>query len=215
MALTVKKLVQLHRKLEDKLERRLSEFRKVWEEGSDLRLFEELVFCLLTPQSKAKVCWDAVLEMKKRGILLKSNREELLNVLKGIRFKNNKASYIEGARRLFLRDGKVKIREDLTKFSSPNEQREWLVKKVRGFGYKEASHFLRNIGLGEDLSILDRHILKNLVELRIVSEVPVTLTRKRYLRIERRMRDFSKKVGIPMGHLDLLLWYRETGEIFK
>ena len=27
--------------------------------------------------------------------------------------------------------------------------------------YKEASHFLRNIGFGENIAILDRHILKN------------------------------------------------------
>jgi thermostable 8-oxoguanine DNA glycosylase len=29
------------------------------------------------------------------------------------------------------------------------------------------------------------------------------------------MQAFSRKVGIPMDHLDLLFWCRETGEIFK
>jgi len=29
------------------------------------------------------------------------------------------------------------------------------------------------------------------------------------------MTAFSMQVGIPMGHLDLLLWYKETGEVFK
>ena len=84
-----------------------------------------------------------------------------------------------------------------------------------GLGYKEASHFLRNIGLGEDLAILDRHILKNLVLLGVIDEVPSSLSRKTYLDIERRMTEFSKRLGINMGQLDLLLWYKEAGEVFK
>jgi N-glycosylase/DNA lyase len=82
-------------------------------------------------------------------------------------------------------------------------------------GYKEASHFLRNIGMGEDLAILDRHILKNLKILGVISEIPVSLTRNKYLEIEIKMRDFAENVKIPMSHLDLLLWYKETKEIFK
>jgi len=38
---------------------------------------------------------------------------------------------------------------------------EWLVKNLTGLGYKEAGHFLRNIGSGK-IAILDRHILRNL-----------------------------------------------------
>jgi N-glycosylase/DNA lyase len=33
--------------------------------------------------------------------------------------------------------------------------------------------------------------------------------------MEGRMKDFSNKIGIPLSHLDLVLWYREAGEIFK
>jgi N-glycosylase/DNA lyase len=86
---------------------------------------------------------------------------------------------------------------------------------VLGLGYKEASHFLRNIGLGEDLAILDRHILKNLMLLGVIREVPTSLSRKTYLEIERKMTAFSKEAGIPMSKLDLLLWYKEAGEVFK
>jgi N-glycosylase/DNA lyase len=215
MALTVKRLVELQRSLEARLKERLEEFRLIWRKGDDLDLFAELVFCLLTPQSKARVCWDAVFEMKERGILLKSSREELLQLLRGVRFKNNKARYIEEARKLFLKDGRIQIRDILSKFPSPFDQREWLVKNVKGYGYKEASHFLRNIGLGEELAILDRHILKNLVALSVIDEIPRSLSRSRYLSIEKKMRKFSQSIGIPMGQLDLLLWFNETGEIFK
>jgi len=90
-----------------------------------------------------------------------------------------------------------------------------LVKSIKGIGYKEASHFLRNIGLGEDLAILDRHILKNLKLLGVIEKIPKSLSRKKYFEIEGKMYEFAKEIQIPIGCLDLLLWYKQTGEIFK
>jgi N-glycosylase/DNA lyase len=94
--------------------------------------------------------------------------------------------------------------------------REWLVKNVKGIGMKEAGHFIRNMGLSNNqLAILDVHILKNLKEFGIIEKIPKSLTKKEYLKIEDRMREFSKKIGIPLDELDLLLWSKETGFIFK
>lgn len=107
------------------------------------------------------------------------------------------------------------LRSTLEMFSSPAAAREWLVENVKGLGYKEASHFLRNIGLGEELAILDRHILKNLLLLGVIAELPRSPTKRLYLEIEKEMAAFSSRTGIPMGQLDLLLWYKEAGEVFK
>jgi len=107
------------------------------------------------------------------------------------------------------------LRESLAGFSDASAAREWLVANIKGLGYKEASHFLRNIGLGGDLAILDRHILKNLALLGVIDEVPASPGRKMYLEIEKKMTRFSNEVNIPMAHLDLLLWYKEAGEVFK
>jgi N-glycosylase/DNA lyase len=74
---------------------------------------------------------------------------------------------------------------------------------------------LRNIGFGEKISILDRHILKNLNLLGVTEEIPESLSRAKYVQIEKNMAEFAKKSNIPLSHLDLLLWYKETGEIFK
>jgi len=79
----------------------------------------------------------------------------------------------------------------------------------------QASHFLRNMGFGENIAILDRHILKNLMLLGVIEEIPHSLSKKRYLDIERRMRIFASKIGVRMSHLDLVLWYKEVGEVFK
>ena len=86
---------------------------------------------------------------------------------------------------------------------------------VKGMGMKEASHFLRNIGFGGELAILDRHILKNLVAVGVIPEIPKSLSPKKYLAIESAMLEFSRSMGIPMDHLDIVLWYKEAGAIFK
>jgi len=68
------------------------------------------------------------------------------------------------------------------KFNENKDMREWLIRSIRGIGYKEASHFLRNIGLGENLAILDRHILKNLKFFGVIEEIPASLPKKNILR---------------------------------
>ncbi|HEX9829408.1 MAG TPA: hypothetical protein VGB10_04275 [Bacteroidota bacterium] len=89
------------------------------------------------------------------------------------------------------------------------------MKNVMGLGYKEATHFLRNIGKNDGLAILDRHILRNLKRYGAIRSLPDTLSRKQYLSIEKRFMKFSERVGIPVDELDLLFWSMETGEIRK
>ncbi len=211
----MKEIFEIYSNIKDKIIERLSEFKNLWENGSEEEIFMELVFCLLTPQSKAKVCWENVLNLKEKNLILKGNYFEISKNLKGIRFYKNKAKYIVNARKFFLKDGKIKIKEVLNRFENIFDRREFLVKNIKGMGYKEASHFLRNIGFYEDISILDRHILKNLKRLSIVEEIPKSLSRKKYLEIENKMREFSKKIKIPLSHLDFVLWYKETKEVFK
>ncbi len=172
-----------------------------------------MVFCLFTPQSKAKVCWDTVKELKENHLLLEGCKEKISEKINRVRFRNNKASYLVEAREQFVEDD-ISLKEKISRFEDQKEAREWIVDNVKGLGYKEASHFLRNIGKGDDLAILDRHILKNLVELEVIEE-PKTLTKNKYLDIEKKMEEFSEEVGIPLGHLDLVLWYLETGCVFK
>jgi N-glycosylase/DNA lyase len=208
----IQDLMDLYAPVKTQIEDRLEEFRRIWRDGSDEDLFRELVFCLLTPQSRARTCWAAVERLVRKSIIKTGSAEEIQKELVGVRFGERKAEYICLARKMF---SSRSLKATLEGFSSPTAAREWLVQNVKGLGYKEASHFLRNIGLGEGLAILDRHILKNLKLLGVIKDVPASLSKKTYLDIEKRMTAFSNNVGIPMGHLDLLLWYKEAGEIFK
>ncbi len=199
----------------EEIERRLEEFKLIGKNASDDELFAELAFCLLTPQSKATVCWRAIENLRDSGVLFFGNADDISDFLTGVRFKYTKAKNIVYARNLFSTNGKIKIRERILQFKYPEDIREFLVENVRGMGYKESSHFLRNIGLGENLAILDRHILKNLKALNVIDNIPRSMTRKKYMEIENKMRNFAKDIGIPLAHLDLVLWYKEAGKIFK
>ncbi len=212
---TVKEIKRMYLSIQNKIQSRLDEFNRVWKKGSEEDILAELVFCILTPQSKAKSCWAAVESLLSKKLLLKGDKNQITAELGGVRFKNKKAEYVIRARKQFSIDGKVSIKSQIGHFSDAYRAREWLVQNVKGMGYKEASHFLRNIGFGENLAILDRHVLKNLKLLGIIEEIPASLPGRRYFAIEKRMEEFAESVRIPMNHLDLVLWYKGTGTLFK
>lgn len=204
------------------IENRLSEFKQVWK-SDDKRIFTELAFCLCVPQSSAKRSWSAISELVESGKLFTGSKDDIYStVLKhGVRFPDNKSSWIIEAREKFSQKslinpkGEVVIKPLLKQYSDPNELREWLVKNIKGIGYKLAGHFMRNIGLYQEHAILDVHILKNLHRLGVIDAVPESMTPKQYLAIEKKFNEFSKEVNIPVSHLDLIFWSNETGEIFK
>ena len=83
-----------------------------------------------------------------------------------------------------------------------------------GLGMKEASHFLRNVGY-LDLAIIDKHILTHMVEQGIIRERPKTVTPKKYLEYEEILTGVAKRLGMPLGQMDLYLWAKKSGEVIK
>ena len=211
----LKEIFELYEKRKGEIKERLLEFKKMLNESNE-KIFAELAFCLCTPQTKAISAWNSINTLVKNGLLYRGSAEEISPFLKPVRFWKNKVKYIMEARKKFTVDGKLQIKEFIYSFIDPLELREWLVKNVRGMGMKEASHFIRNVGLSNnELAILDTHILKNLKELKVINKIPKSLTKKEYLKIEEMVKDFSKKIGIPLDEIDLLLWSKETGFVFK
>ena len=154
-------------------------------------------------------------DLKSKNLLLTGSKCLIAKRLRGVvRFHNNKASYLVEARKIFIKKSKLGIRKRLIS-DEPLAIREWLAENIKGLGFKEASHFLRNIGLGKGLAILDTHILKNLKKYNLIDKIPKTVSSKQYLDIECKMREFSNKVHIPLDELDLLFWSHETGFIYK
>jgi N-glycosylase/DNA lyase len=195
------------------IKERLKEFRSIWRQP-DSRIFCELCFCICTPQSKAVYCDRAVSALERSGVLFKGNVRQIRAGLTAVRFPNNKARFIVETRTLFCPGRSLKIKDKINTRDIP-ATRDWLVKNVKGIGYKEASHFLRNIGLGKGLAILDVHILKNMVKYGVIKDVPKSVSKAIYLKLEGKLEKFSHRIGIPMEELDLLFWSMETGMIFK
>ncbi len=208
-------LNQEYKVISDEIERRIGEFKSLWYSKDHILIFKEFVFCLLTPQSKAKFCWESVLNLEKKKVLFDGSFEDIYKELLKVRFRKNKARYIIENRERFLNGKRFKLVEIIEEIKDPFKVRDFLFKNIKGYGLKEASHFLRNIGFSFELAILDRHILKNLYKEGVISEIPENLSRKKYFEIEYKFKEFSQKVGIPLQNLDLFFWWRETGEVFK
>ena len=205
--LTSEELLELYRNQKTAIKNRLSDFKHV----SSKEYFYELAYCLMAPQSSAVNADKAIQQLKAFDFKnTEFNPEQLLYQKEYyIRFHKTKAKHLLTAKEHFQI-----IHHQRTNGGTSTELREWLVKNVKGLGWKESSHFLRNIG-HRNLAILDRHILKNLLRLGVLKQLPKTLTSKHYLAIEKKFVKFSGKIGIPMDELDLLFWSMETGEILR
>ena len=190
------------------VEKRISEFKELGRK-ENREIFKELCFCILCANYSA----ERAIKIQKRiddGFITLS-REELAEKLKeaGHRFPSSRAKYIVSARKYC-----DSIKEIIESFNDPNQLRRWLVRNILGIGLKEASHFLRNVGF-KNVAIIDRHILKVMVKHGLIEKTPKTLTRKKYLELEEKLKEVAEETGLSLAELDLYLWYMETGRILK
>ena len=194
---------------------RLSDFKGVLTRGDDLRIFEELAFCIFTAGTSAKMGLRAVESVK--GILMYASKDELSKRLKTVhRFPNSRAMYIYHTRQWLKTEFNFRLKDLIDCLKNPLERRDFfaMTKEIKGIGYKEASHFLRNIGC-RGYAILDKHILRTLYELNIIDSPRPPASRTTYLAIEKKLKKFAKQIEVDFDELDLLLWSEKTGEILK
>lgn len=187
------------------VEKRLKEFQKIGKKGNK-DWFSELCFCILTANSKAHT---ALAIQHRVGCIgfLGMDRRRLAKTIKESkhRFHNIKAGFIVKARQF------KNLKDILKKEKDP---RRWLIKNVKGIGWKESSHFLRNVGY-TDYAILDRHILNLMLENKLIKKMPKLLNEKTYLSIERKLKKFADRLGMSQAELDLYMWYLKTGKVLK
>ncbi|WP_448521634.1 N-glycosylase/DNA lyase [Pseudothermotoga sp.] len=182
------------------VEERFRQFKELGERGTDEELYSELCFCILTANWSAKGGMKAQQLIGVEGFV-NASEEDLTEILTQLhhRYPRARASYIVKNRWLVHR---LKPLLSLP----PTEAREWLVKNALGIGYKEASHFLRNVGV-EDLAILDRHVLSLMRDYGLIDSVPKSLTKQRYLSLEALLKEEARSFGETPGKFDLYLWY--------
>jgi len=190
------------------------DFRPFLDIDYDAGLFSELSFCILTANSSATLGIKVQAHLGDEGFLNK-NKEELEEVFRkfGHRYAGQRAERIVEARQKF-----PKVKTLIEKEKNPKVIRELLADskspyKIKGFGYKEASHFLRNIGF-KDVAIIDRHISRFLMEKGLLKQVK-SITPKVYLEAERVLEEVAKELGLTLGELDLYIFYIKTKKVLK
>ncbi|CAN5481084.1 N-glycosylase/DNA lyase [soil metagenome] len=213
--ITIENIVRAHAERREEIAGRLSEFEAIWRDGSDLNLLEEMVFCFFTGGCSARMGINSLEAIK--PILLTGDRVEIANALVGHhRYPNARAKYVVHSRDFIREHLGLKLRKKLQSFECSLERRDWLVREkgIKGLGYKEASHYLRNIGF-KGYAILDKHVLNCLAELKIIDEPKPPNTRSRYLIVEEKLRQLTELTRIDFDELDLVLWSMKTGVILK
>ena len=215
--LTIERLHVAHAARRREIRVRLRQFQHVWQTASDARLWEEMVYCIFTAGASAKMGLRSVEAV--RSLLATGRQQAMTRALVAAgahRFPNARPAYVVITRNYLQSSFSMRLRERLNSFSDPFDRRDWLATepRIKGLGYKEASHYLRNIGF-KGYSILDKHIVRCLAELGVIDSPKPPANRNRYLETESRMRQFAGDVGIDFDELDLVLWSIKTGEILK
>lgn len=230
---SIEKLKQEYDVKKYRIKERLSQFQKFFSEPyswhyvdneltllpseakDDCRLFEELAFCIFTANTSAEMSAKAVDAV--RNVLIEGTANDMTRRLEGIyRFNNVRPAYIAHTRDYLKNNFGFKLKDKIQSFRSRRELRDFfaLNKDIKGLGYKEASHFLRNIGF-KGYAILDKHIINSMHEFGILKTSEKPKNSKEYLKIEQKLMDFSGDIGIDADEMDLLLWSMKNGRILK
>jgi N-glycosylase/DNA lyase len=200
MNIEIKKLLDFHEIKKD----RIRSFLNTCNVKDDECLFGELCFCILTPQSRAKNCRESINKLKADKKLFTATPEELRSYLKGVRFPNVKAERIIEARKNF-----PELNRMLS--SDPKKLREWLMENIKGLGFKESAHFMRNIGF-KGLPIIDIHIQNFLRKIGLYDKESESLTKKQYIELENKFLELAKELKVPPEELDIAIWLYQSGE---
>lgn len=162
----------------------LQPFSTCWQDDD---LFEAVVQALLQPQFEPR---------KSDGSFRR------------YRFPRRKASIIVKARRWLLEN--PAIHERLMAINLGDERRD-LLRSCPGVGMKTASWVLRNIGLGEDLAIVDVHVLRALSD---TGRVPKdTRLPRDYDSAEHAFLEWCNELNASPSAFDLFVWDWQRGAL--
>lgn len=220
-------ILKAREKIGSIVKQRLLEFQRLKKEGKtyfnfkpfldieyEADIFSELCFCLLTANSSATL---GIKLQKTLGIdgFWNASFEELVKIFEhhGHRFAKQRAERILLARETFPR-----VLELVNESNQGRHIRNLLsethsIYKVKGFGMKEASHFLRNIGYN-DVAIIDRHVFRFLNERKLLAHSE-TITKKIYLQAEKILDKICMDLGMTQSELDLYIFYVKTNKVLK
>ncbi len=213
--MNIEELKEIYQQKCQEIRSTLAEFDRVGREAADERLFEELTFCIYTAGASARMGLRCVTSV--RPVLMTGSFEDIQHALEHKhRWPDARGAYVFETREYLREHCGLRMRELLASFETADARRDFFAAnpKVRGIGYKEAGHYLRNVGF-QGYAILDKHILTRLAEFGVIENPKPPSSKKKYLALEESMKEFARQIEIDFDELDLLLWYTKAGEILK
>ena len=200
------KITEIQKEIKEKVHNRLKEFLKNQNKNNEV-WFHELCFCILAANTSSAMA-GRVQSAVSAEEFLTLPKEKLRDKLheQRTRFYNIRTEYIVLAR------DHMPLKEKIIPLSK-KERREWIAENIKGINFKEASHFLRNLGF-LDYAILDKHVINILCEYGIIRQTK-PVSQKRYLEIEKKLQKIADYLMISQGELDFYLWYMKTGQVMK
>ena len=185
-------------------------------------LWWELSTCILSSQVPYTLAVSAANKIDAEQLLLKEQREndvlyqQLFDLLatplcvegrlRKYRFPEVRSRQLTVARYTLTREF-GSLSSFLESSVNATEARSWLISHVPGVGPKQASMFLRNVGVSYELAILDRHVLSYMSALGIYSGKEVSISNiKRYRQYESVLREHAEGINCSVGLLDWAIW---------
>ena len=189
--------------------KRLKEFEKFLGHD-DEKLFEEMTYCVFAANSSASMA-DSALKILKPILWTASLEDYQKAVHKKVRFYNVRSKYLYHNREKIMELGGLKIHLNE---KTPHERRDFIRKHFKGFGLKESSHFLRNIGF-RGYCIVDKHVLNVMKDLDVLKTNVPPKNENEYFKIEDKIKKFAKENNYDVDELDLGMWSFKTGKVMR
>ena len=200
---------------------------KNFSEMKEEHILFELVLSILGSQCKFETAFAACEELEKANLLdapyrrytKQKYRTLLQNILskpmyrkewngrsRKYRFYKTRSEYIvESIWNLYSMYDSIK--ELIKTGIDLNELRSILINNVKGFGPKEASHFLRNIGYNNNIAILDTHILKYMYYSGVIEKPIKYVTNiKLYEKLEKLLINLIRQFEYSIVCIDQAIW---------
>ena len=128
--------------------------------------------------------------------------------LRRYRFPKRKAAIIVEARK-WVRSRKP-LEECLLYWDDPKDRRRILL-GCPGLGLKSASWLLRNLGMGDELAVLDVHLVRALQDAKRIGN-DIRLPRD-YYAVEKAFLDWCHELNAPSAEFDLFIWEWQRGTL--
>jgi len=216
---TVIELVQKVREMND---------RNKATQPTEQQLWEELVACTLGSRVVFETAYSAFSHLRNSGSLLLSNESlgtstwrnnaarelnrslflppKLNGIGRKYPFARLRSNHINKTWRTIYGAG-ITLNELLSKELEPKRKRINLMNYAWGIGPKQASLFLRNSCLSNDVAILDSHVLRYMAINRLLSlSVKTVNSLSVYEQIEDRLQRYAESLRTTLSEIDVAIW---------